>query len=98
MAGVLLLRGPASEDADRWPLDDRDEDNLASTWGPLVSHAVDPADESRAAIAHERGGTIVSAWDQAGALRLAQALPPAYAELSEAILERHRRGGEGRGA
>jgi hypothetical protein len=95
VAGVLLLRGPASEDADRWPLDDRDEENLSSTWGPLVSHAVDTTDEARAAIAHERDGTVVAAWDHAGALRLAQALPPSYSDLAEAILERHRRIGEG---
>jgi hypothetical protein len=82
MASVLLLRGLGSRGDDRWTLEDRDEQLLAPVVRELVSFTVEP---QRAAIVHERGGEIVAAWNEDGALRLAQALPPAYAALAAAI-------------
>jgi hypothetical protein len=87
MASALLLRGRGSEARDRWPLEAGDEEAVAAAARELVAYTADPTD---APIAHERDGQIIAAWDVDGARRLAQLLPPAYAELSEAILERHR--------
>jgi len=72
--------------SDRRSLDERGEEALVSASSGLVTFAT--ASE-HAAIVHERDGQSVGAWDRAGALRLAQLLPPAFADLSNAILERH---------
>ncbi len=87
MASTLLLRGAASGPSDRHRLDERDEEMLACAFRDLISYS---SSEKDGAIAHERDGEIVAAWNRDGALRLAQLVPPAYAELSSAILERHR--------
>jgi hypothetical protein len=87
MASALLLCGPGGDATDRWPLEAHDEEIVAAAARDLVAYAVDPPG---AAIAHERDGEIVAAWSADGARRLAQLLPPAYAELAEAILQRHR--------
>lgn len=89
MASALLLRGPGSGPSDRWPLEARDEEIVALALRDLVQYAVDP---QRGAIAHERDGEVIAAWDEEGALRLAQLLPPVYSDLAEAIVQRHRRG------
>ncbi len=86
MASVLLLRGPGSDAEDRHPLDAGDEEALASAYRELVGFATSVED---GAIAHERDGEIVAAWNHEGALRLAQLLPPAYGDLANAIRERH---------
>ena len=90
MASALLLRGPGSEAPDRWPLEDHDEEIVAAALRELVQYTVGA---QRGAIAHERDGEIIAAWDEEGAHRLAQLLPPAYSELAAAILERHWPGG-----
>jgi hypothetical protein len=88
VASALLLCGPGGEPTDRWALDVRDEEVFAAAARELVRFAVDPA---AGAIAHERDGELVAGWTADGARRLAQLLPPAYADLAEAILQRHRR-------
>jgi hypothetical protein len=85
MASVLLLRGPDSGSDDRRTLEPREEEALASVAGELVAFATAP---ERGTIVHERDGRPVAAWDEAGASRLAQLLPPSCAELSNAISER----------
>jgi hypothetical protein len=85
MGGVLLLRGLESGEEDRRPLEPREEEALASVAGELVAFATAP---ERGAVVHERDGQPVAAWDEAGAARLAQLLPPSCVELSNAIAER----------
>jgi hypothetical protein len=86
MASVLLLRGVGCDVEDRYPLDAGDEELLAPAFRELVGFATSG---EQGAIAHERDGELVAAWSREGALRLAQLLPPAYAELANAIRERH---------
>jgi hypothetical protein len=86
MASILLLRGVEGSSADRHPLDSEDEELLAPVFRELVGFATSP---EQGAIALERDGEVVTAWSQEGALRMAQRLPPAYAELANAIRERH---------
>jgi hypothetical protein len=86
MASILLLRGVEGSSEDRYPLDPAADEALSAAYRELVSFAT-PAEQG--AIAHERDGEIVAAWSHEGALRLAQLLPPAYAELANTIHERH---------
>jgi hypothetical protein len=88
VTSVLLLRGLEGGPDERRPLDARKEEALASVTGELVSFAVSP---DQGAIAHERDGQITAAWNRDGALRLAELLPPAFAELASAIRERYQR-------
>ena len=88
MTSELLLAGVQSTGEERRTLDDHDEDVLASVLSGLAAYTADPAS---AALVHMRHGEVISAWDRAGALRLAQALPPAYGELAEAIVGRYER-------
>jgi len=83
MASYLLLAGIGSGPDDRWSLDERDEDNLAVALRELVPYTAEP---DQAALVHERDGATIAAWDREGALRLAELLPPAYADLSNALV------------
>jgi hypothetical protein len=82
----LLLRGVQSGDADRWRLDERDEEALELALRQLVEYATEP---ERAAIVHTRNGEIIAGWNREGALRLARLLPPAYDELRDALVARY---------
>jgi hypothetical protein len=86
MTSILLLRGVESSIEDRYPLDPAADEALSSASRELVSFATSA---EQGAIAHERDGEIVAAWNHEGALRLAQLLPPAYAELANTIRQRH---------
>ena len=87
MASTLLLEGVSGGPDDRWSLDDRDEEALGPAFRCLVAHTTDPLG---AAIVHERDGEPIAGWDAEGAIRLAGALPPSYADLSTELLRRHR--------
>lgn len=86
MASILLLRGIDGSVEDRYPLDLAAEEALSAAARQLVSFAT-PGEQG--AIAHELDGEIVASWSREGALRLAQLLPPAYAELSNTIQDRY---------
>lgn len=86
MASYLLLAGIGSGPDDRWSLDERDEDNLAVALPELVRYTAEP---DQAALVHERDGATIAAWDREGALRLAELLPPACADLSNALVRRY---------
>jgi hypothetical protein len=86
MASELVLPRTGDRPEERRPLDDRDEEVLAHVFAELALYTTTPA---QAAILHERGGEAIAAWDNAGALRLARALPPAYAELAVELRSRY---------
>jgi hypothetical protein len=86
MATELLLRGPESPPVDRCGLDERGEEMLAAAARELIAYTTS---RENGAIALERDGEIVAVWSHEGALRLAQLVPPAFAELASAILQRH---------
>jgi hypothetical protein len=86
VTSVLLLRGVEGSVGDRYPLDPGADEALSAASRELVSFATAA---EQGAIAHERDGEIVAAWSREGALRLAQLLPPAYAELANTIQDRH---------
>jgi hypothetical protein len=86
MASELVLLRTGDRPEDRRLLADRDEEVLAHVFAELVRYTTTPA---QAAIVHERDGEAIAAWDNAGALRLARALPPAYAELAAELRSRY---------
>lgn len=86
MTSRLLLAGAASAPDDRWTLEDDDEAALATVLGQLAPFVTRPED---AAVVHERDGEVIAAWDRSGAVRLARALPPAYGELTDALVDRY---------
>lgn len=83
MTSQLLIAGTESAPEERWQLNDHDEEILSSVLRELAPYAT-PAEQ--AAVVHERDGEVISAWDRDGALRLAQALQPAYGELAETLV------------
>jgi len=86
MAGILLLRGADSRGSDRRPLTDEEEQAVLDASRHLVPFTASRAD---AAIVHLTSGGGSAAWDEGGAVRLAQSLPPAFLELAGEIAERH---------
>lgn len=86
MRSVLLLCGVKGGPDDWYPLAAGEEEALASAFSELVAFTAPP---EQGAIALERDGEVSAAWSREGARRLAQALPPALADLARAIRERH---------
>jgi hypothetical protein len=85
--GVLLLRGIDSRGTDRRRLTEDEERAVVDATSSLVMFTASPAS---AAVIHEQDGGRLVGWDRSGASRLAQSLPPAFAELSSDIAERQR--------
>lgn len=86
MAGRLILMPTVGATPDYWALGEHDEELLPAVLRDLAPYA---APVERAVLIHERDGNVISAWDEAGALRLAHALPPAYAKLAAALQRRY---------
>jgi len=82
MAGILLLRGPGSRGSDRGLLSDDVEPAVVDAPRHLVSFTALRAD---AAIVHLTGSGGSVAWNEEGAERLAQSLPPAFAQLADDV-------------
>ena len=85
--GVLLLRGIGSRGADRHGLTEDEERAVVEATSSLVMFTAPPA---TAALVHELDDGRQIGWDRDGACRLAQSLPPAFAELSSDIADRQR--------
>lgn len=88
LASTLLIRRRAGRDG-LVRLDDRDETVLRTTLSQLAAYAVEP---DRAALVHMRDDDVIAGWTLEGAMRLAQSLPPAYAELADALRAVYRDG------
>lgn len=81
-----MLRDVDGESEERRTLDAAEEEALAAVSSGLVAFVAPP---EQAVIAHERDGEVTRAWTREGALRLAELLPPASAELATVLRERY---------
>jgi hypothetical protein len=85
MGSWLALNVDGNGGAARWDLDEGDEENLAAVFRLLAPYSTAP---ETAALVHGRDDDTIAAWDADGARRFAEAVPPAYSELAQAILGR----------
>jgi hypothetical protein len=85
MGTWLALTAGANGGSQRWELEEGDEENLAAAFRLLAPYVIEP---ESATLVHGRDGETIASWDSAGARRFAEAVPPAYSELAQAILGR----------
>ena len=82
--GLLVFRDPGTDRTERLPLNAEEEQAVVAASRALVAHSVSSTD---AVITHKSDEGRTSSWNHEGALELARALPPVFANLSNAILE-----------